>query len=174
MNGRMATREDQAQSLVAHIVFLLVLRGLLLEQFQGDAMTFVAARFAPQVVECPVASGGDDPSCGRRRHSIVRPPRERGDERVLDRFLGETDVAEKAHEDRNRTTMLAPEDRFDRRGQCCSWNGRTSIGVPMARASLRPQASAASRSGALSRVMPPICSLLSMNGPSVVITSLPW
>ena len=43
----------------------------------------------------------------------------------------------------------------------------------MARASLRPQPSAASRSGALMMLIPPICSLLSMNGPSVVTISPP-
>jgi hypothetical protein len=43
-------------------------------------------------------------------------------------------------------------------------NGRTSIGVVVARASLRAHASAASRSAARMTEMPPICSLLSMNG----------
>src|SRR6187399_2239014 len=169
----MAAREDQAQSLVTHVVLLRVLR-LLLEQLQGGAMTLVAARLASQMVERPVARGGDDPARGRGRHAVARPVCERGDEGVLDRFLGETNVAEKAHQHGYRAPMLAPEDGFDRLGQWPSWNGRTSIGVPMARASLRPHASAASRSGALSSVMPPICSLLSMNGPSVVITSPPW
>ena len=48
------------------------------------------------------------------------------------------------------------------------------MAVVVARASLRAQPSAASRSGAFRMVMPPICSLLSMNGPSVVTTSPPW
>jgi len=67
--------------------------------------------------------------------------------------------------------VLAAEYRCDLRAQWPSMNGLTSIGVPMARANFRPQPSAASRSGALRTVMPPICSLLSMNGPSVVTIS---
>jgi hypothetical protein len=97
--------------------------------------------------------------------------REGGDEGVLDRFLGELDVAEEADQDGNGTAVLTPEDCFDLRAQCPSMNGRTSMGVPMARASLRPQASAESRSAALMIEKPPICSLLSMNGPSVVTIS---
>src|SRR3954470_6723081 len=52
-----------------------------------------------------------------------------------------------------------------------SWKGRTSIGRPVARASLVPQPSAASRSAASTIEKPPMYSLLSMNGPSVVRTS---
>ena len=102
---------------------------------------------------------------------FLRPARQRGREGVLHRFLGKLDVTEEAHQDGDRTSVLAAEYSCDLRAQWPSANGRTSMGVPMARASLRPQPSAASRSGALRMVMPPICSLLSMNGPSVVMTS---
>ena len=132
----MAAGEYQAQPVVTHVVLL---RRFLLEQLQRGAMALIAARFAAQMVERAVARGGDDPAGGRGRYAVLRPARERDGEGVLDRFLGELDVAEEAHQHGNRAAMLAAEDRFDLRAQCPSMNGRTSIGVPMARASLRPQ-----------------------------------
>jgi len=43
--------------------------------------------------------------------------RERNGERVLDRFFGEPDVAEKTDQNGDRTAMLTPENRFDLRAQ---------------------------------------------------------
>ena len=168
-DGRMAAGEYQAQAVIAHVVLL---GRVLLQQLHRGALARIARRFAAQLIDRAVARGGDDPAGGRGWHAALRPARERRRERVLDRFLGELDVTEEAHQNGNRTAVLAAEYRLRSRvAQCPSMNGRTSMGVPMARASLRPQPSAASRSGALRMVMPPICSLLSMNGPSVVTTS---
>jgi hypothetical protein len=52
-----------------------------------------------------------------------------------------------------------------------SRKGRTSIGVVVADEAFPAHSRAVSRSGTLMIVMPPIISLLSMNGPSVTITS---
>src|SRR5688500_18121747 len=167
----MAAGEYQPQAIVAHVVLLL---GFLFQQLHRRALTNVAAGFAAQMIERAVTRRRDDPARGSGRYTAPRPMRERGGERVLDRFLGKRDVAEEAHQHCNRTTVLAPEDRFDLRAQWLSMNGRTSMGVPMARASLRAQPSAASRSGNFNIEMPPICSLLSMKGPSVITMSPFW
>ena len=72
-------------------------------------------------------------------------------------------------QDGDRSSVLLAEYTFNLR--CCqgmaacyqssasSWNGRTSIGRVIARASLRPHSSAASRSVALMMQSPPTCSL---------------
>src|SRR5690606_2578746 len=104
-------------------------------------------------------------------------------ERLLNRVLGEIDVAEDADQYRNRAAVLRPEDGGDlgRRGgahegqssegRSSDWNGRTSMGSVVISASRLPQASAASRSGASMMVKPPRCSLPSTYGPSVTRTS---
>src|SRR6185436_14561902 len=99
-------------------------------------------------------------------------------ERVLDRFLGGIDITEGADQDRHGTTVLGAKHTFDLgswngRHRASQWlasslNGRTSIGSVVARASFFPQANASSRSGALMIVKPPMCSLPSVNGPSIV------
>src|SRR5262249_11275780 len=100
---------------------------------------------------------------------------------VLDRLLGDVDAAEDADQDGHRAAVFLTEHLFDfsRRNAghaadqcpplCCI--GRTSIGSVVARASLRPHARAASRSAALTIVNPPMCSLPSAKGPSVVRSS---
>src|SRR5581483_7817299 len=109
-----------------------------------------------------------------------RPPLDRGREGVLDSFFGEIDVAEGAHQHGHGAAVLLAEHpldvRFAERAHVVvsplGWRiGRTSIGSVVARASLRPHSSAASRSGALMMVNPPTCSLPSTNGPSVVSDS---
>ena len=81
----------------------------------------------------PAGLGGS-PSDGQRC--------DRRGERVLDRLLGDVDVAEDADQDRHRAAVLLAEDTLDLRGcgaqySASSWNGRTSIGSVVARASLR-------------------------------------
>src|SRR5262249_45464436 len=141
----------------------------------------LARRLPAEPVDRAVARSRDDPSRRARRRPRRRPPLERRRERVLDRFLGNVDVAEDADQDSHRAAVFFAEDTFDRggrkdrhaRNQCSpsSLTGLTSIGSVVARAILRPHSSAPSRSGALIRQKPPICSLPSVNGPSVVSTS---
>src|SRR5207248_867498 len=99
-------------------------------------------------------------------------------ERLLDRLLGQIDVTEMAGQDGHRAAVLLAEDTIDlrggqlRHGRCQrlapSRTGRTSIGSVVACASLRPHSSATSRSGASMTVNPPMCSLPSAKGPSVI------
>ena len=98
------------------------------------------------------AGVGGSPSCGQRS--------EADRERVLDRLLGDVDVAEDADQDGDRAAVLLAEDPLDlgrREGRharataASLWNGRTSIGRVVAAAALRPHSSAASRSGGLDR-----------------------
>src|SRR4029078_5295924 len=73
-----------------------------------------------QPVDGPVARGRRDPRARVRRDAALGARLESDDERVLDRLLGEVEVAEHADERRDRPTLLRTEDlidgRLDRRG----------------------------------------------------------
>ena len=150
-------------------------RRSVLEQLHRGFLTLIARGFAPQVVERAIARGGDDPAgrrgrhacCGQRASAVVKAsctassasamsPRKR------DQDGNGTAVLARGRSVRSPRSVDALEERphFDRRA-----GGARQ---------LAPQSSAASRSAALRIVMPPICSLLSMNGPSVVTTSPSW
>src|SRR5690349_4094910 len=146
---------------------MIVLHGVLLDvihlhELQGRGVPVVARGFAPQAIDRAVTRGGDDPAGRRRRQAFERPALQCRREGVLHGFFRQRDVAQRAHEHRHGTAVLAAEYLLDLVLQCGSMKGRTSMGTPIARASLRPQSSAASRSGARTMLMPPICSLLSM------------
>ena len=89
---RVAAGEDQAQPVVAH--------GALLGRFVpgvqqgGLGVPVLAGRLPAQPVDRPVAGGGDDPAGRARRQPGRRPPLHGRGERVLDRLLGDVDVAE--------------------------------------------------------------------------------
>src|SRR5207302_2087884 len=179
---RMAAGEHQSQTVVAHGTLLgrftvrLKQRRLRLPIFPG--------RLATEAVDGPVARRGDDPSRRARRQPIRGPPLRRRREGVLNRILGDIDVTEDPDQDRHGTTVFRAEHTLDLRcrdsrhayGQSSvsSWNGRTSTGTAHACVALRPHSSAASRSWALMTQKPPICSLPSANGPSMVSTSPLW
>jgi len=59
--------------------------------------------------------GGDDPPAGLGGHAGVRPARQGGGEGVLDRLLGEVDVAEVTDQDGHRAPVLVPEHPRDLR-----------------------------------------------------------
>ena len=163
----MAAGEDQPQALVAHRSLLdLFVAGVQ----QGRLGVAVGAGgLAPQPVDGAVARGGDDPARGARRQPVRGPPLHGRREGVGHRLLGDVDVAEDADQDGHRAAVLRAEDALDLRrtlgiqagGQYSgtSWNGRTSMGSVVARAALRAQPSAASRSGASTIQNPPMCSL---------------
>ena len=110
----MGRREHQPQPIIrqlphAHIDRLLGRRLGRLEQsplLREDAL-------APQPVDRLVPSHADDPGRGIVRHTMVRPALERDDERLLDRLLGEIEVAEDADQGRDRPPRLAPEQAVD-------------------------------------------------------------
>ena len=107
------------------------------------------------------------------------------DERLLDRLLGDVDVAEEADQGGHGPAGLLPEDPGDlavshelgrsvtaavspraRPGRAAPRPGRGRPSVALA-----AHARAASRSAASMTQNPPSCSLVSANGPSVVRTS---
>jgi hypothetical protein len=114
----MAAREDQPQSIVGdgHLVLRQVVprvggrqvrldRRLAAEQLGLVAQSSVAT----ESIERPVARRRGDPRRGMVRDPAHGPRIERGDERVLDRLLGEIEVAEDADERRDRPTLLLAE-----------------------------------------------------------------
>src|SRR5215470_2366806 len=115
-----------------------------------------------KIVDRTVACGRHDPP-RRAGWDAVAPPSVAGhNERLLDRVLGQRDVAEEADQRRHRLAVRLAEDtlntgRFDFGGGATGHaltrpvarNGRTSIGWLIASTTLRAQASAASRSSAL-------------------------
>src|ERR1700719_678307 len=155
-----------------HIVLLSLLHFV---QQLGGMLSLRSRGFFAQTVQCLVARGRDEPADRRWRNAGSRPLSQRDCEGFLHRFLGERNVAEEAGEHGHATSVFAPKYCVDRCVQLvCSTNGRTSMGVVVARANFRAHSSAASRSGTRTMVIPPICSLLSMNGPSVSKMSPFW
>src|SRR5439155_10234622 len=86
------------------------------------------------------------------------------------RVLGEVDVAEDADQRGGAAAGLTMKDVGEVRHQ---FVGRTSMGRSQAVAALAAQSRAASRSAASITQKPPICSLVSAKGPSVIETSPP-
>ena len=127
----------------------------------------------------PIAGRRDDPSGRARRQSGRRPPLHGRRERVLDRLLGEGDVTEDADQGRDRAAVLL--DGRPVRSPTAIRPARSGIlaavrpggAGPRSEASSHgracaPHSRAASRSAALMIEKPPMCSLPSVNGPSVV------
>ena len=69
---------------------------------------------APDQVDRPVSRRRDDPGAGVRRRSVPRPALDRCREGVLNRLLGEVEVAEDPGEDRDRAAELLAEGGGDR------------------------------------------------------------
>ena len=180
---RVAAGEDQPEPVVGHGSDLLGFVGFV-HGAAASAWRSSRVDSAAEPVDRPVAGGGDDPAGGAGRQAVGRPPLEGDDERLLDRLLGDVDVAEEADQGGDRSAGLAAEDPLDLGGVHgrrssgrlgSSWNGRTSTGPWQAAAGLgRPSSRAASRSGALMTQKPPICSLASANGPSVIDDVAAW
>src|SRR5438270_12723440 len=109
----MAAGEDQARPVVAHGALLD--RFVLRVQKSGLGVAVRAGRLAAELIDRPVASGGDDPPGRARGEPGGWPALHRRGERVLHRFLGDVDVAEDADQDGHRATVLLAEDTFDLR-----------------------------------------------------------
>ena len=164
----MAAGEHQTQRVIAHLRLLLVRHG-----GEGDRgrLAVRPAGLASQPIEGAMPGGGDEPASRRRGNPRARPLFGGDGKGFLNRLLGERQITEEARQDGDRATVFAARYLFNRRVQWgCSMKGRTSMGQVVAAADLRAHASAASRSAALIMVRPPICSLVSTNGPSVITT----
>jgi hypothetical protein len=98
-----AAGEDQLESLVGN-GSLLVDR----ESFGASEQLRLPLEgsLAPDAVDCAVAGGGDNPRARVRWDAVARPALRGADEGVLDRVLGEVEVAENAAEDRDRAGAL--------------------------------------------------------------------
>ena len=157
----MAAGEDQAQAVVGHRALLG--RRVAGVHERGLGVAVVARGLAAQAVDGPVARRGDDPAGGRRGQSVLRPPPRGHGEGVLDRLLGDVEVAEDAVQDGDGTAVLLTEDPLDV-GRACDQarseeSGRTSIGSVVAAAKRPAHSRAPSRSSAARIVNPPTCSL---------------
>src|SRR5690606_28467989 len=165
---RMAAREHQPEPLVPHDALLDRLHLVHQDRLRLPALP---RGLPPQPVDRPVPRRRDDPPRGARRRPRHRPPPHRLGERVLHRLLGDVDVAEHPDQHRHGPAVLLPEDPLD---QISPWNGRTSIGRPVARVYRAAIFNAASRSSTSTITSPPMNSLPSVHGPSVATTSSPF
>jgi hypothetical protein len=68
---------------------------------------------AAEAVDRPVARGGDDPAGRARWDATFGPSFNRLDEGVLDRLLGDIDIAESADQDCNRPSIFLAENSRD-------------------------------------------------------------
>jgi hypothetical protein len=118
----MAGREDQAQHVVGGRVLRLAsgphwlafgLARLDSSQTLHDRLLLDEGPFPPQPVDRAVARNPGDPGARVVRQPVRRPALERDDERLLDRLLGEVEVAENADQRRDRPSRLTPEQAVD-------------------------------------------------------------
>jgi hypothetical protein len=107
--------EDESQLVVVHGLWILGARGGLSAQpICRDLLGELASSSAaPDGVDCPVPSGGDDPADRLVRDAVRRPPLYGGREGVLDRVLGERDVTEQADQRRDGRAVRLAECAFD-------------------------------------------------------------
>jgi len=76
---------------------------------------FLAASLAAEAVDRSIAGSGRDPAARVGRQAVARPCAQRDRKRLLDRILGEVDVAEGADQGGDRSAGLLAEDPADRR-----------------------------------------------------------
>ena len=142
-------------------------------------MASVARGLSAEAVDRPVAGGRDDPAGGIRGHARARPPLHRHrtppgrpPRRGLRRRNAPVSHYAPVLFAEHALHVVAVNCAHDTpRSSTSPWKGRTSMGSVVARAALRPYSRAPSRSGALMTVNPPMCSLPSAHGPSVMSNS---
>ena len=109
----MATREDQAESVVLHGPGLL---SWTIVGFNGHlGQEFATSRLAAKVIDRPIARGRRDPATCIGWQSVRRPLPKGEGEGFLDGILGQVDVAEDPDEGRDGPTGLFAEDPADQR-----------------------------------------------------------
>src|SRR5262249_40407488 len=135
----------------------------------------------PERVDGLEAAGRDEPGTGIRRYALARPLLDRGPARVVQRLLGEIEVAEEADEGGEDAPGVGTIDRLDllarqrgwilaHDGYLSSLTGRTSMPPRRAGGIIEASWIASFRSRASMRMKPPSCSFVSTKGPSVVET----
>jgi hypothetical protein len=117
---RVAAGEDQPKPVVGHLVIGLRLLGVDLLGPGGKSLQalehlllHLKRPLAPQPVDRLVAADPGDPGARVVRDAVCRPALERDDERLLDRLLGEVEVAEDPDQARDRPSRLVPEQAVD-------------------------------------------------------------
>ena len=117
---RMATREDEAESIIGdgHVVLwwprvdraqVRFDRGVAREHLGLLGQSFPTT----DAIDRPVPRRRRDPRSWVVRHATLRPGFERRDERVLDGFLGEVEVAQHADQRRDGAALLLAKDAID-------------------------------------------------------------
>ncbi len=122
--GGVAAREDERKPLVGNRAHLVLGFGQLGEALEKLRLTCQRA-VAPNAVHGAVAGRRDDPRARIPGLAFSRPAFQSRREGVLNRVLGEVEVAEDADEDCDRMRPFLPENAFDRAQR--STIGRTSI-----------------------------------------------
>ena len=114
---RVAAGEDQPQAVVGELVGVTARSSPSARAARARPASSVFASsvaLAAQAVDRAVAGDARDPGAGIVRHAVARPALEGDDEGVLDRLLGEVEVAEDADQGRDRPSRLAPEQAVER------------------------------------------------------------
>jgi hypothetical protein len=121
----MAGGEDESQQVIAACVLSFAsgrrrVRGSMARLDPGQALedgAFLGQRaLAPQTIDRAVAGDPRDPGARVVGGAVGRPALECDDERLLNRLLGEIEVAEDADQRRDRPPRLAPEQAVDDSG----------------------------------------------------------
>jgi hypothetical protein len=104
----MAAGEDQAEPIVHHVVRVLRRFYRKLDFFMDFATT------STQPVDGFEPAGRDQPRARVGRWALGRPLFHRRRERILQRLLGEIEIAEEADQGRENAARLRAIDRLDR------------------------------------------------------------
>ncbi len=116
----MTGREDQAQQVVADVIVERRVEITLGALFPGAQLVTelrvlaLEQLAAAKQVDRPMLRGGHQPGARVVRDARLRPPLERGDERVLGEILRQTDVAGDPREPGDHLRRLDPPHRVDR------------------------------------------------------------
>jgi hypothetical protein len=113
---RVTAREDQAEAVVLDALFIRPRAGV--DDGDVDLVAPLVQRIEPRAAAHAVdrleASGGHEPRARIRRHAFARPLLESGPERVVQRFLGDVEVAEQADQRREDAAGIGEIDGVHR------------------------------------------------------------
>src|SRR5690348_2683136 len=185
----MATGENQSQAVIreAHLAGVRVRSGIAFCLTQDLFFLFTPGSRVPGIINEPAMGSGGDPGGRVVRNALGGPTREGSRKSVLHRLLGQIERARDSNEAGDDAPRLLPEGLFDDiagiiHGQALlpvyaacgvSWRmGLTStqpVPPPQPIGIFDAHSSASSRSLQSRMKYPASCSLVSANGPSVII-----
>jgi hypothetical protein len=128
----MAAGEDQPQPVVLQELVVLVggVGGLVVEPGRQLAKGGVEPGPPPQPVDGLEAAGRDQPGARVGRQAVARPLRQRRRERVLERLLGQVEVAEHPDQGGQDPARLGPVEALDLRSRAAAPGWLTGPSVP--------------------------------------------